>query len=171
LPFWLAQAMRRVVSGTKRRPTVAAQAIVLAGLLGLPAAAAPPASGAGYGAGTVAPPAAGSGPPADGAIREGDRLQARELYTSTCVSCHGPEGRGNGLAAVGLPAKPASFSDPAWQRATSDEQIARAIVGGGAAVGKSPLMPPNPQLADKPGIVAALRAMIRAFDAAGPGAP
>jgi mono/diheme cytochrome c family protein len=88
---------------------------------------------------------------------------AREMYASTCVSCHGPGGRGDGLAAAGLPAKPASFSDPAWQKRVSDQEIERAIVGGGAAVGKSPLMPPNPALAQKPQVVAALRTMIRGF--------
>lgn len=88
---------------------------------------------------------------------------AKETYASTCVSCHGPGGRGDGLAAAGLPAKPASFSDPAWQKRISDQEIERAIVGGGAAVGKSPLMPPNPALAQKPQVVAALRTMIRSF--------
>jgi mono/diheme cytochrome c family protein len=95
---------------------------------------------------------------------------ARELYTSTCVSCHGAAGNGDGLAAVGLPAKPANFSDAAWQKRTSDQEIERAIVGGGAAVGKSPLMPANPNLASKPEVVAALRGMIRGF-AHDPGQP
>jgi mono/diheme cytochrome c family protein len=89
--------------------------------------------------------------------------EAREVYESTCVSCHGPGGRGDGLAAAGLPTQPASFADPAWQAQVSDQEIERAIVGGGAAVGKSPLMPPNAALAAKPQVVAALRAMIRGF--------
>lgn len=92
-----------------------------------------------------------------------DRAQAQELYTSTCVSCHGERGGGDGLAGTSLPAKPASFADAAWQSRTSDQEIDRAIVGGGAAVGKSPLMPANPALASKPEVVAALRAMIRGF--------
>jgi mono/diheme cytochrome c family protein len=89
--------------------------------------------------------------------------EARELYASTCVSCHGPTGGGDGLAAAGLPAKPASFDGPGWQSRTSDQEIERAIVGGGAAVGKSPLMPANPNLAAKPDVVTALRTMIRGF--------
>jgi mono/diheme cytochrome c family protein len=92
--------------------------------------------------------------------------EARDIYASTCVSCHGPGGAGDGLAAVGLPAKPASFADPAWQARTSDAEIERAIVGGGAAVGKSPLMPASPSLAGKPEVVAALRSLIRSFGAA-----
>ena len=37
------------------------------------------------------------------------------------------------------------------------------IVSGGAAVGKSPLMPPSGDLASKPVTLAALRALIRSF--------
>ncbi|MEW6268007.1 MAG: cytochrome c [Thermodesulfobacteriota bacterium] len=96
----------------------------------------------------------------------GAQAEARELWASTCVSCHGPSGAGDGLAAVGLPAKPASFTDAAWQKRISDAEIERAIVGGGAAVGKSPLMPANPALASKPEVVAALLGLIRSFGAA-----
>ena len=71
------------------------------------------------------------------------QAEAREIYASTCVSCHGQAGTGDGLAAVGLPVKPASFADPAWQGRTSDQEIERAIVGGGAAVGKSPSCRPT----------------------------
>jgi mono/diheme cytochrome c family protein len=91
------------------------------------------------------------------------QAEAREIYASSCVSCHGASGTGDGLAAAGLPAKPANFSDASWQSRTSDQQIERAIVGGGAAVGKSPLMPANPNLAAKPQVVAALQKVIRGF--------
>jgi high-affinity iron transporter len=95
---------------------------------------------------------------------------AKERYESSCATCHGADGAGNGLAAAGLPVRPRSFTDPAWQQKTSDAEIDRAIVGGGAAVGRSPLMAPNPDLEAKPAVVAALRAMIRGFGAAGQGA-
>ena len=85
------------------------------------------------------------------------------IVRGECVSCHGAKVSGDGLASAGLPAKPANFSDPAWQARTSDQEIERAIVGGGAAGGKSPLMPGNPNLAAKPEVVAALRGMIRGF--------
>jgi mono/diheme cytochrome c family protein len=91
------------------------------------------------------------------------QAEAREIYAASCVSCHGASGAGDGLAAAGLPAKPANFSDPGWQSRTSDQEIEHAIVGGGAAVGKSPLMPANPNLAAKPQVVAALQRMIRGF--------
>ena len=102
-------------------------------------------------------PAAGTVPTA------ADRAEAREVYESSCVTCHGPNGGGDGLGAMGLPTKPANFTDPAWQARVGDDEIARAIVGGGAVVRRSPLMPANPGLASKPGVVAALREMIRGF--------
>jgi mono/diheme cytochrome c family protein len=92
-----------------------------------------------------------------------DQAEAREVYQSTCVTCHGPSGAGDGLGASGLPTKPANFTDAAWQKSVSDDEIARAIVGGGAVVRRSPLMPANPALASKPGVVAALREMVRGF--------
>jgi len=160
-------AVRRATSPAVRAGLAIA---VFAGVLAGPprasfaAPAAPASTPASAGAGAqkaIARP--GPAPTAPGVKAEAGSAEAKALYESTCVSCHGAEGRGDGLAAVGLPAKPATFASAAWQSATSDEEIARAIVGGGAAVGKSPLMPPNPQLADKPAVVAALRSLIRSF--------
>lgn len=68
-------------------------------------------------------------------------------FASTCATCHGPAGKGDGPAAAALNPKPASFADPAfWSR--TDDQIKKAIKEGGAAVGKSPSMPPNPGMTD-----------------------
>ena len=92
-----------------------------------------------------------------------DQAEAREVYQSSCITCHGPNGAGDGLGASGLPTKPANFTDAAWQKGIGDDEIARAIVGGGAMVRKSPLMPANPGLASKPGVVAAPRETIRGF--------
>ncbi|HEY8514768.1 MAG TPA: cytochrome c [Candidatus Binatia bacterium] len=108
-----------------------------------------------------APTSAASAPQPSTAVQ----AQAREVWATTCVTCHGANGAGDGLAATGLPVKPADFADPAWQKQVTDAQIERAIVDGGAAVGKSALMPANPDLANKPEVVAALRAMIRGFGA------
>lgn len=109
-------------------------------------------------------PASAEPLPAAGTVpTDADRAEAKEIWASTCISCHGANGQGDGLAAMGLPAKPQNFADPAWQAKVGDDEIARAIVGGGAVVRKSPLMPANPTLASKPGVVAALREMIRGF--------
>lgn len=88
---------------------------------------------------------------------------ARALFTSRCSACHGSEGRGDGPASAALNPMPRNYSDSAWQQSISDEQIAKAIVFGGSAVGKSRLMPPNPDLRDSPEVVEALVAVIRGF--------
>ena len=44
--------------------------------------------------------------------------------------------------------RPRSYSDKDWQAKTTDASISKAILGGGMAVGLSPLMPPNPDLAE-----------------------
>ena len=85
-----------------------------------------------------------------------DRAAAAEIFTSRCVACHGMDGRGNGPASASLKPRPVNFHDLKWQKATSDETIAKAIVEGGAAVGISKQMMPNPDLEDQPGAVKAL---------------
>ncbi|HWV37967.1 MAG TPA: c-type cytochrome [Vulgatibacter sp.] len=91
------------------------------------------------------------------------KKEADDLFASLCSTCHGADGSGNGPAAAAFPTKPASFASADFQKSVSDEQIAKAIVGGGAAVGKSPLMPANPNLEGKPAVVAALVQKIRDF--------
>ena len=59
--------------------------------------------------------------------------------------------------------RPRNLQDAAWQLSVSDEHIEKIVQYGGAAVGKSPAMPPNPDLMSKPEIVAALRAHVRAL--------
>jgi len=89
--------------------------------------------------------------------------EARKLYRTRCAVCHGSRGRGDGPAASGLNPKPRNFTDPAWKKSTSNGKIEKAIVKGGPAVGKSPLMPANPDLGSKPAIVKQLRRMVRRF--------
>ena len=70
-----------------------------------------------------------------------------------------------GPGAAALEPKPRSFSDPSWQDATSDEQIKKTIVFGGAAVGKSAMMPAQPQLKGKDGVLDALVKIVRGYRA------
>lgn len=94
--------------------------------------------------------------------------QATEIFNGRCTPCHGPMGKGDGPASAGLTPKPRNFSDPEWQKAISDEQIDKIIKFGGAAVGKSPMMPGNPDLTAKPEVVRALVAHVRSLAAAKP---
>lgn len=91
------------------------------------------------------------------------RQEASTLFISVCATCHGTDGTGNGPAAESLPIKPRNYTDTAWQDATTDAAIAKIIVEGGQSVGKSPMMPAQGQLKDKPEVVAELVKIIRGF--------
>lgn len=110
---------------------------------------------------TPDPPAA---PPATGQAQGGDlAARAKTIYADRCAVCHGPNGGGDGPTAGGLTPKPRNFSDAAWQASKTDDAIAKAIVGGGTAVGLSPLMPPNPDLERKPEVLGELVKAVRGF--------
>jgi mono/diheme cytochrome c family protein len=91
------------------------------------------------------------------------QAEAEKIFSERCVTCHGVSGGGDGPASAGLVPKPRNFQDAAWQQSVSDEYIEQIVQYGGAAVGKSPAMPGNPDLMSKPAVVAALRAHIRAL--------
>ena len=67
---------------------------------------------------------------------------AAKNYATFCASCHGAEGKGDGVAGAALPMKPADFSDPKFWEGKSDAALKKIIKEGGAANGKSPLMAP-----------------------------
>jgi hypothetical protein len=86
-----------------------------------------------------------------------------QIFQARCTPCHGADGSGNGPVAQALQPKPRDFRDPEWQKSVTDDHLEKIIVGGGPVVGKAPTMPPNPDLADKKAVVAALREQIRAM--------
>jgi len=113
-----------------------------------------------------AKPETGPGGPAVDNGDEAQKTPAQEasiLFANVCATCHGADGAGNGVAAESLPTKPRNYKDAAWQASVKDEEIAKIIVEGGQAVGKSSLMPGQAQLKDKPEVVAELVKMIRGF--------
>lgn len=114
-----------------------------------PPAAAPAAPAAAPAAPTPAPTAAAADP--------------KEVFKTRCVMCHGESGKGDGPASAALTPKPRNYCDAEWQKTVTDEQIKKAIVGGGVAVGKSPLMPGQPDLANDPATLEGLVKLIRAF--------
>lgn len=89
--------------------------------------------------------------------------KAKEIFATRCTPCHGPEGRGDGPASATLDPKPRNFHDKTWHGSIDDAYIEKIIKFGGAAVGKSPAMPGNPDLND-PVVVAELRAVVRSFN-------
>jgi len=127
------------------------------------AAGTTPVDGGAVTGATMTPGTDGGGAAAaGGAISAADRDQAKQIFAQRCVACHGSTGAGDGAAAAALNPKPRAFGDKVWQASVTDAHIEKIIEQGGAAVGKSPLMPPNPDLVGKP-VVKGLREYVRSF--------
>ena len=90
--------------------------------------------------------------------------EAKKLFQGRCVVCHGDHGAGDGPGSAAINPKPRAFSDTEWQKSVTDEHLEKVILSGGAAVGKSPLMPGNPDLKDKPEVLEALVKVVRGFE-------
>jgi len=114
--------------------------------------------------GGSAAPSANPAPTAPAEAPAGDPAAvAKNIFETRCTPCHGPQGRGDGTASAALNPKPRNFHDKTWQGSVTDEHIQTIIQTGGAAVGKSPAMPNNPDLVDKPEVVSALKDIVRTF--------
>jgi mono/diheme cytochrome c family protein len=74
--------------------------------------------------------------------QKGDPEAGKKTYGVLCASCHGNTGKGDGPAAATLPTKPADHADGKHMNIMTDQHLFDIIKGGGASVGKSPLMPP-----------------------------
>jgi mono/diheme cytochrome c family protein len=92
-----------------------------------------------------------------------DMDKAQVVFNERCAACHGTEGKGNGPASGALNPKPRNYTDKAWQAAVTDAQLRKTITLGGAAVGKSPIMPASPDLDEKPEVVEGLVKIVRKF--------
>ena len=92
-----------------------------------------------------------------------DIAGARTVYNERCSVCHGVNGDGMGPASAALNPRPRNYHDAVWQASVTDEQIKKTIMYGGASVGKSPLMPSNPDLDGKPEIIDGLVQIVRTF--------
>lgn len=106
----------------------------------------------------TAPPPPSAAPAGASAAAE---AEAAQVFETRCITCHGPLGAGDGPASAGLTPPPRNLRDATWQTSVTDAHIEQIIQYGGAAVGKSPAMPANPDLMAKPEVVAALRAHVR----------
>lgn len=88
---------------------------------------------------------------------------ARFKWKTLCSTCHGLFGKGDGAAGMKLKPRPRDFADPEWQASVTDEYLAKIIVEGGLAVGKSKDMPSNPDLKTRAADLRSLVAKIRSF--------
>jgi mono/diheme cytochrome c family protein len=89
--------------------------------------------------------------------------EAQRMFMTVCATCHGADGSGNGPAAESLTPKPRNYTDPEWQASVTDADIKKIILEGGQANGKSPMMPAQMQLKDKPDVLNELVIIIRGF--------
>lgn len=76
------------------------------------------------------------------AAEKGDPKAGKARYDLLCSSCHGATGKGDGPAAAALSPKPRNHADGKYMNALTDKYLFDIIKGGGAGLGKSPLMPP-----------------------------
>lgn len=70
-----------------------------------------------------------------------DLAAGAELYKSYCARCHGPEGKGDGPSGANFDIPPTNFTDKSKVTIKDDADLSSWISGGGAAKGKSALMP------------------------------
>ena len=95
------------------------------------------------------------------AFSDKERGDAKRVFETICFTCHGMQGAGDGPASAALQPQPRNLRDAAWQTSVSDVHIRNVITMGGAAVGKSPMMPAQPQLKNEPRVLEALVAHVR----------
>lgn len=82
--------------------------------------------------------------------RSADPITAgKQVFAQTCSACHGPQGKGDGVASAALDPKPHDLTDAAYMAKLSERYLFELISRGGLAVGKSALMPAQPRLAPK----------------------
>lgn len=91
----------------------------------------------------------------------GDR--AAQMFAKVCAMCHGETGRGDGPASENLNPKPRNYTDATWQASVTDEDLKKTILLGGQGVGKSAMMPGQPQLKNDPETLDGLVRIIRGF--------
>ena len=90
---------------------------------------------------TAAPAAAhgDSGAAAEPAAAPG--FDAARAFGQNCATCHGQGGAGDGAMAAALNPTPANFTSAAFWAGKTDAELVKAIREGGAAVGRSAMMP------------------------------
>ena len=97
-------------------------------------------------------------------LAQGNAAKGKDLFAQHCASCHGPTGKGDSPAAAALSPKPADLTNKAYTAGLKDQYLFDLIQKGGAAVGKSPLMPPfGSKLKDGDGrdVIAYLRSLAK----------
>ncbi|MBI3755125.1 MAG: cytochrome c [Deltaproteobacteria bacterium] len=72
-----------------------------------------------------------------------EAVDGHELYLYWCSQCHGMEGKGDGINSTpDMLINPRDHTDAAFMSSRTDKQLEDVIMGGGASVSKSAIMPP-----------------------------
>src|SRR5262245_23334278 len=75
--------------------------------------------------------------------------RGQALFQQYCATCHGADGKGDGISATNLPIKPQNLTEGAVVNPLPDHFLHTLISQGGQSVGLSPLMPGfTPYLSD-----------------------
>jgi mono/diheme cytochrome c family protein len=84
-------------------------------------------------------PAPGAGHPAPSNAPQIERGKA--LFAQYCATCHGPQGKGDGISGQNLPVKPQNLTEGRVMNPLPDHFLFSIIARGADSVGLSPLMP------------------------------
>lgn len=72
-----------------------------------------------------------------------EEIDGHALYVYWCSQCHGMEGKGDGINSTpDMLINPRDHTDAAFMSSRTDKQLEDVIMGGGASVSKSAIMPP-----------------------------
>ncbi len=78
-----------------------------------------------------------------GQARAADVARGKRIAQQKCAGCHGAGGAGNGvmLQSLNVTTPPVPWTSKSQMSAFTDADLEKIISGGGAAIGKPPLMP------------------------------
>jgi len=99
---------------------------------------------------------------AEPAPRTGWGSNSEKAFRHYCAACHGPGGRGDGPNAKFLDPPPRDLTQHRYMRRLTKGQIHRVIRDGGAATGRSALMPPFGKTISS-GLIDELVSFVKAF--------
>jgi mono/diheme cytochrome c family protein len=97
--------------------------------------------------------------------------EGKATFDTMCVTCHGASGKGDGPAGAALNPTPADFTSPEFWATRTTDDLKTVVTSGGAAVGKSPIMPAWGPVIGEQGVTDVVAYIEATFKPAGEAAP